>query len=127
MVSSLLLLVAPFSLFLAASAQSSSVYLSPGEEFQVSCKGETVTKTVWLSAETSSPVSTEAPTVAVTTVSQAPLPTATASLGTNQTVAVSVNVTAPSTNTPVKTASGYRNALYFTNWFVICAKERVSD
>jgi hypothetical protein len=121
MIYSLLLLIAPFSLFSATLALPSSVDPSPGENDQLSCQPETVTKTVWLSAEKSSSSSTEAPTLAAATVSQEPLPSAPASLGT------SLDVTAPFSNTTAKSASGYRSALYFTNWSVSYATLAVAD
>jgi chitinase len=49
-----------------------------------------------------------------------PLPSASTSPDATQNVVVAENQTAPFSNTTVKTTSGYRNALYFTNWLVTC-------
>jgi hypothetical protein len=52
--------------------------------------------------------------------SSAGLPSSSASTSTSA-IPPSGNETAPFSNTTVKnTPAGYRNALYFTNWFVMC-------
>ncbi|KAK4128686.1 glycoside hydrolase family 18 protein [Parathielavia appendiculata] len=88
----LVLLVAPFAILPTTVALPAGVELGPGEDVQTTTN--------------SSPVAT----------SQSPLPSTTTSLGTSQTVTTTTSSTAPSTGTTVTVASGYRNALYLTNW-----------
>ena len=52
--------------------------------------------------------------------SKEPLPSASTLPDAAQSVVVAENQTAPFSNTTAKATSGYRNALYFTNWLVAC-------
>ncbi|KAK4105596.1 glycoside hydrolase family 18 protein [Parathielavia hyrcaniae] len=95
MLSSLVLLVAPFALVPAAVALPANAELGPGEDVQVQCEGTTVTTAIWLTATSATQQATGSSPVTLT---------------------ASASSTAPSTNTTVPLASGYRSALYFTNW-----------
>lgn len=122
MLSSTLLLVAPFSLFSAAWALPQSfIDLDPGEAVEVQCQEVTVTETKWLPAPTSASGTQagEGP-VAVAMTSGEPAPSSSTPPNTDQTAVVPTDDTAPFNNTTVKVTSGYRNALYFTNWLVTC-------
>ncbi|KAH6650622.1 glycoside hydrolase family 18 protein [Chaetomium tenue] len=125
MLSSVLFLVAPLALSSAASALPKNVNLGPGENAQIKCQGEAVAKAFGLSTASNVPSfqGGERPVAVVaaseslssssasSSVSAIPLPS------TSQTTTSPVNVTAPFSNSTVKnTPSGYRNALYFTNW-----------
>jgi hypothetical protein len=120
--SSTLFLVAPFPLFSAAWALPRSlVDLGPGEEVKVKCQGVAATETKWLPAPASaSGTQGDGQPVAVAMTSGEPLPSASTLPDATQTVVVAENETAPFSNTTVKPTSGYRNALYFTNWLVTC-------
>jgi hypothetical protein len=122
--SSTLFLVAPFPLFSAAWAIPKSVVeLGPGEEVEVQCQEVTVTETKWLPGPTSaSGTQGVGRPVAVAMTAGEPLPSVSTSPGASQAVVVAADETAPFSNTTVKHTSGYRNALYFTNWFVTCIK-----
>jgi hypothetical protein len=118
---STLFLVTPFPLFSAAWALPKSVVdLGPGDEVEVQCQGRVaVTETEWLPAPPSASGTHggERP-VAVAMTAGEPLPSASTSPDASQAAAVAVDKTAPFSNTTVKHTSSYRNALYFTNWFV---------
>lgn len=112
---STLFLVAPFPLFSAAWALPKSlVDLGPGEEVEIQCQGVTVTETKWLPSPTSA-----SGTQGGGQPPGEPLPSASTSPDATQSVVVvAENETASFSNTTVKATSGYRNALYFTNWLV---------
>jgi hypothetical protein len=120
MLSSLLLLVVPFSLFPTAAGLPKSVDLSAAEDVEVRCDCGSATGPLVLPAATSKG---EERTVAAVTASEKPLPLPTAIPSINQTSIPSLNGSAPFVNATSKVtpSTGYRNALYFTNWFVLSA------
>lgn len=124
MLSSLLLLVAPFSLFSTAVGLPKSVDLGAGEDVEIRCDCGSQTKALVLPAATSKG---EERTVAAVTASEKPLPLPTTIPNINQTTIASLNGSAPFANATTKMTpwTGYRNALYFTNWFVLSAGDGV--
>jgi chitinase len=113
MLFSFFLLVAPFVLLSTASTLPKSVRLGPGEDGQVQCEGATVTETVWLPEPTQMAASKgEGGTTAAATTNSPPAPSSTMPLFVSP-----ENATVASGNATARVVT-YRNALYFTNWFV---------
>ncbi|KAK4241596.1 glycoside hydrolase [Achaetomium macrosporum] len=113
MLSSLSLLVAPLLLLSTISALPQDIELGPGEDVEVLCECPevTVTTTVWLTGPTNAPGSNS------TTLAPEPLPSTASSPSITQTSSVPADQTSsPNNTTSNPSSSGYRNALYFTNW-----------
>ncbi|KAK3905797.1 glycoside hydrolase [Staphylotrichum tortipilum] len=112
-----LLLVSPFLLFSAAAALPGSAVSTGGEDAGPQRQGTAVARTPVIAglADASSPKGKRGAPVPMAASkrqlpSPPPAPTTTGSL------VAPVNASAPFANSTVKSSSGYRNALYFTNW-----------